>query len=186
MASQSPPAAPNSPAFFIPCPILGSMFLNRHKKRMKSWVVNHCHHQWFWSHPSSFQNYINIRHNGANAFCFQSSFPPSHHSSVWLLPVISLLLNNTVLPVRTCLSIWWERFCGTQKEDDRGPLSIQSSLARHVHVPAILSALPYCIHGLSLFSNENDGTKSHFTVLTHPSVKATKFSLGKTSNRRRS
>jgi hypothetical protein len=26
--------------------------------------------------------------------------PPSHHGSVWLLPVISLLLTNTVSPVR--------------------------------------------------------------------------------------
>jgi hypothetical protein len=31
--------------------------------------------------------------------------PSSHHGSVWVLPVISLLLTNTVLPVRACLSI---------------------------------------------------------------------------------
>ncbi len=55
--------------------------------------------------------------------------PPSHHGSVWLLPAISLLLTNTVSPVRAYISIWCERFHGTQKEDDRGPLSFQSSLA---------------------------------------------------------
>jgi hypothetical protein len=33
--------------------------------------------------------------NGANEFCFLSSLPlpPSHHGSIWLLPVISLLLT---------------------------------------------------------------------------------------------
>ncbi len=40
----------------------------------------------------------------------------------------SLLLTNTVSPVRACPIIRWERFRGTQKEDDRVPLSIQSSL----------------------------------------------------------
>jgi hypothetical protein len=38
----------------------------------------------------------------------------------WLLPVISLLLTNTVLPVRACQSIWLERFHGSEKEDERG------------------------------------------------------------------
>jgi hypothetical protein len=28
--------------------------------------------------------------------------PSSHHGSVWVLPVISLLLTNTVSPVRSC------------------------------------------------------------------------------------
>ncbi len=54
--------------------------------------------------------------NGSNVFCFPSSLhppPPSHHGSGWLLPVISLLLTNTVSPVRACLSIWWERLRGT-------------------------------------------------------------------------
>ncbi len=31
--------------------------------------------------------------------------PPSHHGSVWALPVISLLLTNTVSPVRAFLII---------------------------------------------------------------------------------
>jgi hypothetical protein len=70
-----------------------------------------------------------VRTNGAILFSvvFTPS-PPSHghHGSVWLLYVISLLLTNTVSPVRACLIIWWERFRGTQKEDDRWPLSIQS------------------------------------------------------------
>jgi hypothetical protein len=30
--------------------------------------------------------------------------PPSHHGNVWLLPVISLLLTNTVSPVQAHLS----------------------------------------------------------------------------------
>jgi hypothetical protein len=37
-----------------------------------------------------------------------SPHAPSHHGSVWLLPVISLLLTNTVSSVRACRSIWWE------------------------------------------------------------------------------
>ncbi len=53
-----------------------------------------------------------------------TSSPLSHRGYVWALPVISLLLTNNVSPVRAWLSIWWERFRGTQKEDDRGTLSI--------------------------------------------------------------
>ncbi len=37
-------------------------------------------------------------------------------------------LTNTVSPMRVCFAIWWESFRWTQKEDDCGPLSIQSSL----------------------------------------------------------
>ncbi len=48
--------------------------------------------------------------------------PPSHLGSLWLLPVISLLLTNTVPPVRASRCIWLERFRGTQKEDECGPL----------------------------------------------------------------
>ncbi len=46
------------------------------------------------------------------------------------IPVISLLLNNTISSVLACLIIWRERFHGTQKEDNRGPPSFrfQSSL----------------------------------------------------------
>ncbi len=49
---------------------------------------------------------------------------PNHHGSVWLLPVIPLLLANTVSRVRVCQSIWLERFRGSQKKDELGPLSI--------------------------------------------------------------
>ncbi len=49
-------------------------------------------------------------------------------TSVCVLSVISLLLTNTVSPARACLIIWLERFRGTQKEDDRGPLSIHYSI----------------------------------------------------------
>ncbi len=34
--------------------------------------------------------------------------PPSQHCSVWVLHVISVLLTNTVPPVRACLIIGWE------------------------------------------------------------------------------
>jgi hypothetical protein len=37
-------------------------------------------------------------------------------------------LNWHCIIANACLIIWWERFRGTQKEDDRGPLSSQSSL----------------------------------------------------------
>ncbi len=37
---------------------------------------------------------------------------PSIIGSVWLLPAISLLLTNTVSPVRASLSLWLERFRG--------------------------------------------------------------------------
>ncbi len=46
---------------------------------------------------------------------------PSHRGSVWLLPVISLLLTNIVSRVRACLSLWLERFRGSQKQDERVP-----------------------------------------------------------------
>ncbi len=48
--------------------------------------------------------------------------PPSHHGSVWVLPVISLFLTSTVLPVQACLTKWWERFRGTQKGEECWPL----------------------------------------------------------------
>jgi hypothetical protein len=73
--------------------------------------------------------------------------PPSHHSSVWVLPIISLLLTNTLSPMRACLSICWERFRGTQKEDDRGPLifnplcSYQYRTLPHRHLPFSLVAI---------------------------------------------
>ncbi len=68
--------------------------------------------------------------NGADVFCFLSSLPisiltPPHPSHLGLLTVISLLLTKTV--PRACLSIGLERFCGNQKEDERGPPSINSS-----------------------------------------------------------
>jgi hypothetical protein len=60
--------------------------------------------------------------------------PPSHHGSVWVLPVIFLLVNKhsidgAGLPV---LMIGLERFRGIQKDDDRGPLSIQSYLVSNI------------------------------------------------------
>jgi hypothetical protein len=70
--------------------------------------------------------------DGANLFVFCRLNPFSPQPPRQCLgpscPVISLLLTNTVSPVRACLIILWERFRGTQKEDDSGPLGIQSSL----------------------------------------------------------
>ncbi len=57
---------------------------------------------------------VRVGANWANVFCFPSSLP-CHHGSFWDLPVITLLLTKTVSPVRPCLTIWWERFRGTQK-----------------------------------------------------------------------
>ncbi len=67
-------------------------------------------------------------------FCrlYSSSPPPGHHGSAWLLPVISLLITNTVSRVRACLSVRLERFLGTQKEDDRGPLIFNSSMGAEI------------------------------------------------------
>jgi hypothetical protein len=69
------------------------------------------------------------------AFCrLYPSPPPGHHGSVWLLPVISLLLTNAVSSMRTCLSIRFEKFLETQKEDECEPLSIKSSLGITVFI----------------------------------------------------
>ncbi len=60
-------------------------------------------------------------------------FTPSHPATTaafksYLSSLHVYSLTNTVSPLRACLSIWWERFRDSQKEYDRGPLSIQSSL----------------------------------------------------------
>jgi hypothetical protein len=39
-------------------------------------------------------------------FCRLYPFSPNYHGSVWVLPVISLLVTNTVSPVRACLIHW--------------------------------------------------------------------------------
>jgi hypothetical protein len=68
---------------------------------------------------------------GQKCILFSVVFTPphtSHHVSVWFLSVISLLLTNTLSQMRSCLSILLDRLRGSQKEDERGPLSIQSSL----------------------------------------------------------
>jgi hypothetical protein len=84
--------------------------------------------KWQWNRESHLWQ---ITTTGPMYFIFLSSLPLLHHDSIWVLPVISLLLANTVSPVRACLIIWLERFCGTLKEDDRWPLSIQSSLVHN-------------------------------------------------------
>ncbi len=54
-------------------------------------------------------------------FCSLYLSYPIHHGSYTCH--LSTLNPNTVSPVRACLSIWLDRFCGGQKEDERGPLS---------------------------------------------------------------
>ncbi len=79
------------------------------------------HESVLWSFPAT----------GPMYFVFCRLYPFSHQTlcHVWVLPaVISLLLTNTISPVRACLIMWWEKFRGSQKEDDCGPLSIQSYL----------------------------------------------------------
>ncbi len=101
--------------------------------------------KWFLSYLILSYNLWQFTTTGPMYFIFLSSLPLLHHDSVWILPVISLLLANTVSPVRACLIIWWERFCGTLKEDDRGPLSIQSSLVNNKEISIFSSFFDTCM-----------------------------------------
>ncbi len=78
-------------------------------------------------------------------FCRLYPCPPSHRGSVWPLLIISLLLTNTVSAVRACLSIWLERFRGTQKEDQRGPLFTVWVVVIRFRLSAPLSWSVHCI-----------------------------------------
>ncbi len=87
--------------------------------------------------------------NWTNVFCFLSSsslLPPATTADFG--SYLSLLWTNTASLVRACLIIWWERFRGCQKEDDCGPLSIQSSLAC-LYTVKKLAIFP-CLAGTSL------------------------------------
>jgi hypothetical protein len=62
------------------------------------------------SHSLYLKTYKIIHNLGGLSQCILFSVvftapPPSHHGRLWLLTVISLLLTNTVSPVRACLSI---------------------------------------------------------------------------------
>ncbi len=65
--------------------------------------------------------------------------PPPPATTAVLESYLSSLY--TVSPLRYCIIIRWERFRVTQKEDDRGPFSIQSSLGdrvgRYAHLQVI-------------------------------------------------
>jgi len=71
-----------------------------------------------------------------HVFCFLSSLPLLFLATTAVfgsfLPVTSLLFTKQLPLVRACLSILWERFRGTQKEDDRGLFCVQSSLLPHL------------------------------------------------------
>ena len=72
---------------------------------------------------------------------------------------LSLLWTNTASLVRACLIIWWERFRGSQKEDDCGSLSIQSSLACPYTVKKFAifpSPAGTSLNKLSLAGDKND------------------------------
>ncbi len=84
-----------------------------------------------WPHFHFTQIFLDYLEQRGQCILFSVVFTPppsSHHGTFWVLPVISLLLTNSVSPVRACLIIWWEKFRGTQKRLFRGPLNIQSSL----------------------------------------------------------
>jgi hypothetical protein len=75
--------------------------------------------------------YCNTSHQGGQCILFSVVFtppPPSNHGSVWLLPVISLLLTNTISSVRACQIIGWETFRRAQKKTIGGLYVLQSSL----------------------------------------------------------
>ncbi len=59
--------------------------------------------------PTLFQEKVCFGQRVQNVFYFCRFYPSSsqlpYHVGVWLLPVISLLISNTVSPVRACLSI---------------------------------------------------------------------------------
>ncbi len=54
--------------------------------------------------------------------------PPRPPGSEWLLAVIVLRLTNSVSRVQASLSKWSERFRRNQKEDERWPFGINSSM----------------------------------------------------------
>ncbi len=65
--------------------------------------------------------------------------PPAATAVIGSSSVISLLLNNTVSPVRACLSIRLERFRGSQKEDERWASLVGLSA---INVLIIIGVLP--------------------------------------------
>jgi hypothetical protein len=74
---------------------------------------------------------------GAMAFVFCRLFPFSLQLPRQCLgPTchLSILLTNAVSPVRACISIWWERFRGTQKKDELEPLCIHPLCASRSRV----------------------------------------------------
>jgi len=47
---------------------------------------------------------MSLQNRGHNFFCRLYPLSPSHRGSVWVLPVISLLLTSTESPLRACLN----------------------------------------------------------------------------------
>ncbi len=104
-------------------------------------------------------------------FCRLCPSPLSQHGSVWVLTLTSLLLKtNNVSRGRACLSIWVTRFRGTQNEDDRGPVSIQSSLWVTIERKPVEFAFPldfvHTVHNLSI-SRQRRNHYSYLDKKTH-------------------
>ncbi len=88
----------------------------------------------------SFSTASIIEYNGGQCVLFSVVFtppPPSHHGSVWLLPVVSLLLTNAISRMRAFLPvyIWSESFVGTKTKTSLGLLVFNSSMLCLVEPP---------------------------------------------------
>ncbi len=104
---------------------------------------------------SKLPNYSNPTGPLYFVFCRLYPFSPQLPGHCFVLPVISLLLTNIVSPpvrLRACLSSWLERFRGTQKEDERGPLSIHSLCSNFSRKDGPIFVLCPCeVHCLPFF-----------------------------------
>ncbi len=92
----------------------------------------HCIDKAFSQNVSNFTVLLIIPDQRGQCMLFSVVFTPSPPTTTAVFGsyLSALLLINTVPQARACLFIRWEMFRGTKNEDDRGPLSIQSSLAQ--------------------------------------------------------
>ncbi len=98
-----------------------------------AYLFRDCHRFVYWHlHASLALCHVSrsLQQRG-QCICFLSCFTPPHPppppaTRQCLAHTCHLsILTNTDAPVRASIIIWWERFRGTQKEDDFGPLGIQ-------------------------------------------------------------
>jgi hypothetical protein len=69
--------------------------------------------------------------------------------------------------VQACLSIWLERFRGSQKEDEFGPLSIQFSLILALSQHVQYSRLYCTVHTIQILYCSQVDTKLNSTHSSH-------------------